>query len=362
LQNANQVTSWLTFTWEVLRNVLDLLRNNPGLETAYHGTAHRALNFCKTHERKNEFKKLCTNLKLHFMDAQKYRDKDGPMSPETLELHLATRFEQLKAATALHQWTEGFAIIGDIHMILDTSSKKPPAQLMATYYQKLTQLFLMSGNFLFHAYACRAYYDLSREKNKSVTKEQVRGMANQVVLAALSIPLPSASSGLNLGQISVQKEKDRRLASLLGFDVNPDRASLLEDLRSNTSGTAKILLEDCSSQVKELYEALETEKTFDPLSLVSRVAPIIAMLRADPKTEAFAKPLDELVVIKLCRQLARAYSRLKLKQFHSMCAHLGLSSLEAERILVKAIRNRQLHSDGAMDVRCVERTKTKEAD
>jgi len=341
-EGANLVSAWLTFSWEVLRNVLDLLKVNPGLETAYHSTAHRALAFCKTHERKNEFKKLCANLKLHFQDMIKF-SKEGKLTAESLELHLATRFEQLKAATALHQWTEGFATIGDIHKILDLTQKKPPAQLMATYYSKLTQLFLMSDNLLFHAYSSIAYYDLSREKNKSLKADDFKAMANQVVLAGLSIPLPASSASSAVSSQSLDKERDRRLSMLLGFDANPSRANVIATLAGSRA------LHECSPQVQELFAALEQATAFDPLGLVPAVASLIQWVRADDKLKCYAAHLDALVVVRLVSALSRVYSKMFLEQLHGLTRLLGLSAVDTERAVLRAVRARQLPLDVRFD-------------
>ena len=61
------------------------------------------------------------------------------MNEETYEIHLQTRFNQLKAATALEMWGEGFRTVEDINEIR-AKTRVPKPQLMATYYEKLTQV------------------------------------------------------------------------------------------------------------------------------------------------------------------------------------------------------------------------------
>lgn len=70
-------------------------------------TAHRAFAFCLQHKRTNEFRRLCEILRNHLANLNKYRDqRDRPdlSQPESLQLYLDTRFEQLKVATELELW------------------------------------------------------------------------------------------------------------------------------------------------------------------------------------------------------------------------------------------------------------------
>ena len=70
--NDEAVTSWLRFTWESYRAVLDLLRNNSQLEITYSGVVNRTMLFCLKYNRKNEFKRLADMLRQH-LDAANYQ-------------------------------------------------------------------------------------------------------------------------------------------------------------------------------------------------------------------------------------------------------------------------------------------------
>lgn len=70
-------------------------------------TAHRAFQFCKQYKRPTEFRRLCEIIRNHLANLNKYRDqRDRPdlSAPESLQLYLETRFEQLKIATELELW------------------------------------------------------------------------------------------------------------------------------------------------------------------------------------------------------------------------------------------------------------------
>ncbi|KAH9251344.1 hypothetical protein BASA81_010755 [Batrachochytrium salamandrivorans] len=347
---------WLKFAWENLRNVLDILRNNQGLEQSYHATAHRAFKFCQTYSRKLEFRRLCELLRTHLSMQTKFAQQaaqqqlvDGgqavellptfKLSGESMELHLQTRLEQLRVATALHLWVEGFKSIEDISQIVNLGARKPSAQLMATYYAKLAVMFLASGSFLFHALALRSHYDLNRERNKSLTKVQIESMASSTLLAALAVPLLNAETQV------LEKEKNRRMSVLCGFEFNPDRDSLLAQLRASR------VLEDCSNEVKSLFYALEGypgEAEFDPQTLVQRLAPHIKWVRQDVKLEPYAQNLDHLLLLRLMGQFSQVFSTIQLNHLHDQVKLLaelsqgGLTALEAEVLIVRAIRHKQL--------------------
>jgi hypothetical protein len=93
------VTPWFKFLWETYRSVLEILRTNQKLEALYSMTAVRAFQFCLQYKRTAEFRRLCDILRQHMQNMHKYRERDITQ-PESLQLHLETRFEQLKVSRA----------------------------------------------------------------------------------------------------------------------------------------------------------------------------------------------------------------------------------------------------------------------
>jgi len=326
---------WLKFLWESFRTVLEILRHNSKLEHVYHQTAFRAFSFCKEYKRMTEFRRLCEILRNH-MNPNKYKqqDKELVLTVEATELHLATRFEQLKVASSLRIWHEGFRTIEDIHYIMTLSNKRPSSQLMATYYHKLTQLFLISENYLFHAYAYKAFYFLSKEKNKSLSKQDSKIMASCVLLAAMSIPLQNSKAGRTITEEGMQRDKNRRMAQLLGFDINPHRKSIIKELIDNG------ILESVFDEVKQLYLILEEE--FTPLDLVHKTMPQLKFLRDQERLNSYVKPLEKLLVVRLISQLSTIYYSVKLDNFKSLLEELDMPYLEIEKTVVKAIKARQV--------------------
>ena len=333
---------WLKFLWETYRSVLDILRSNSKLEIVYHKTAERAFTFCGKFKRKTEFRRLCEMLRTHLSNLQKagaapatvatdkrLRGWDG-WTPESIELHLQTRFKQLEITTELELWTEGFRTVEDIHSIMHISKKPPKAKLMATYYQKLTKIFWVSENYLFHAYAWYKYFTLTEGHNQRLTEDERRDMASNVLLAALSIPKlnEAGRSDKIFDTDDIASAKNQRMATLLGFHSNPTRTGLIEEL------LAKKILDLVIPSVKALYEQLEEK--FHPLDMVKEVQPTLAELSAHESLDIYVTPVTRLLILRSLRQLSTVYHSVRISHFKDLVGKLNLSDNEVGRSLPSA--------------------------
>lgn len=383
-QNQKESTILLPrikFLWEAYRAVLDILKSNSKLERLYHMTAVQALKFCGEYKRRTEFRRLCDLLRMHLQNLQKYggvsamakieeggkpnnriRGWEG-WTVESIELHLQTRFTQLETSSTLHLYTEGFRTVEDIFNILQTShsrrkvaggSAAPKARIMAAYYEKLTTLFWVSENYLFHAFAWYKYYTLCKEFNRGMTPEQKQLQASAVLLSALCIPtLPdksidgsqNADDGSSKIKASVQdgiaKEKTARMATLLGFHTrNPTREALLSEIR------AKNVMADVPDYLSDLYKLLE-ENT-NPLILVQRAKPLLDKLRAEVGTSAndgsategdqtlsaYVEPITSVLLLKLIYSLSESYFSIGLDRIKSLTDGLGIDFTQVEKAII----------------------------
>ncbi|KAG8222581.1 hypothetical protein J437_LFUL010424 [Ladona fulva] len=272
------LTPWVKFLWESYCQCLELLRTNAHVETLYHDIARMTFAFCLKYNRKTEFRKLCDKLRKHLEDIVKLPSSGTNVSinkPETQQLNLDTRLVQLESAIQMELWQEAYKAIEDIHGLMNLSKKMPVPKTMANYYQKLAMVFWKAGNYLFHAAALLKLFQLSREMKKNITQEEIQKMACRVLLATLSIPLPSAHPEFDrfIETDKSPMEKAQRLAVLLGLPQPPTRASLLRDMvRLNVVMLA-------TPQLQDLHRWLEVE--FHPLLLCSRVQTVIDALHAE---------------------------------------------------------------------------------
>lgn len=316
------VTPWLKFLWETYRTVLDIFKNNARLEVMYQTTAHQAFQFCLKYSRKTEFRRLCELLRNHLQNAAKFSQQMHAINlsePDTLQRHLDTRFQQLNVAVELELWQEAFRSVEDIHTLLSLSKRPAKNIMMANYFEKLTRIFLVSENYLFHAAAWSRYYNLLRtsaaavasgqgvkKENPSVTESDMTKAASFVVLSALAIPVisTSRSRGALVDADEARKNKNVRLTNLLGMTQAPTRALLFKD------ALAKGLLKRCRPEIRELYNILEVD--FHPLSICKKISPILTQIGADPELEKYVLPLQQVILTRLFQQLSQVYESVEL--------------------------------------------------
>ena len=94
--------------------------------------------------------------------------------------------------------------------------------MMANYYEKLTKIFLTSGNSLYHAAAWGRYYAIVTSIGGRSDDEMSR-LAGQVLVSALAVPVGQH------GDEGDGRSKSTRLAALLGLSKPPTRTGLLKD-------------------------------------------------------------------------------------------------------------------------------------
>ncbi|KAI9882715.1 MAG: eukaryotic translation initiation factor 3 subunit A [Watsoniomyces obsoletus] len=317
------VTPWLKFLWETYRTVLDILRNNSRLEIMYQATALQAFQFCLQYARKTEFRRLCELLRNHVQNAAKYASQMHAINlndPDTLQRHLDTRFRQLNVAVELELWQEAFRSVEDIHTLLSLSKRPAKNVMMANYFEKLTRIFLVSENYLFHAAAWSRYYNLLRSSahvvaagqsakkdNPAVTEADMTRAASYVLLSALAIPVISTtrSRGALVDVDEAKKNKNARLTNLLGMSQAPTRAILFRDAMS------KGLLKRVRPEIRELYNILEVD--FHPLSICNKIAPILSQIGEDAEMGRYVQPLQQVILTRLFQQLSQVYESVELK-------------------------------------------------
>ncbi|KAK9985325.1 hypothetical protein SO802_030276 [Lithocarpus litseifolius] len=313
------VTPWFKFLWETYRTVLEILRNNSKLEALYAMTAHRAFQFCKQYKRTTEFRRLCEIIRNHLANLNKYRDqRDRPdlSAPESLQLYLDTRFEQLKVATELELWQEAFRSVEDIHGLMFMVKKTPKASLMVVYYAKLTEIFWISASHLYHAYAWFRLFLLQKSFNKNLSQKDLQLIASSVVLAALSVmPYDRIHSGSH-SDLENEKERNLKMANLIGFNLESklesrevlSRSSLLSEL------VAKGVMSCVIQEVKDLYHLLEHD--FFPLDLASKVQPLLTKIAKFGGKLSSASSVPEVQLSQYVPALEKLTTLRLLQQVH----------------------------------------------
>ncbi|CAD6240214.1 unnamed protein product [Miscanthus lutarioriparius] len=345
------VTPWFKFLWETYRTVLEILRNNSKLEALYAMTAHRAFQFCKQYKRTTEFRRLCEIIRNHLANLNKYRDqRDRPdlTAPESLQLYLDTRVEQLKVATELSLWQEAFRSVEDIHGLMSMVKKMPKPSILVVYYAKLTEIFWISGSHLYHAYAWLKLFNLQKSYNKNLSQKDLQLIASSVLLAALSVAPYDQKYGASHLETENEKERSMRMANLVNFSLDskrenremPSRASLLSELAS------KGVLSCASQEVRDLYNLLEHE--FLPLDLASKVQPLLSKISKiggklssassvpEVKLSQYISALEKLTTLRVLQQASCIFQSMKIDMLSRMIPFFDFSVVE--KISVDAVK------------------------
>ncbi|EDW34635.1 GL22350 [Drosophila persimilis] len=332
---------WVKFLWESYCQCLELLRVNTHCEALYHDIARMAFQFCLKYNRKSEFRRLCDKLRKHLEDICKSSNQTTGVSinkVETQQLCLDTRLYLLDSAIQMELWQEAYKAIEDIHGLMALSKKTPVPKTMANYYQKLAMVFSKAGNQLFHAAALLKLFQLTRELKKNLTKDDLQRMAAHVLLATLSIPLPSAHPEFDRF-IEADKsplEKAQKLAVLLGLPQPPTRVSLIREVvRLNVP---QLVSED----FRNLYNWLEVD--FNPLNLCKRIQSIVDIIETGPTETNLLSPyiqsLKDVTIMRLIRQISQVYESIEFKRLLELATFCNI--FELEKLLVESVRHNDM--------------------
>jgi len=331
------LTPWVKFLWESYRQCLELLRNNSRVEKLYHELARKAFDFCERYQRKTEFRKLCDILLNHLIHMQKSPTSATALSitnPETQQMNLETRLEQLNFAIRMELWQEAYRAIEYVSDLMGKSKKSPKPQIMAAYYQKLALVFWKAGNHLFHAAALLKLFHLNKEQKKNITSEEVSKKAAIVLTAALAIPLPSAHPEYDrfLETEKSATEKVAKLAALLNLPKAPTRISLFKEL-SKCGVIAAV-----GPEMANLYKTMEV--TFDPLNVCKNVEKQLVWVSEQEDLQQYIPALQRMSITRLIKQCAQVYTTVTLDWLIKTAVFMD--TFQLQRLVVDLVRHNDL--------------------
>ncbi|CUS23910.1 LAQU0S12e02784g1_1 [Lachancea quebecensis] len=324
--NDEAITSWLRFTWESYRAVLDLLRNNSQLEVTYSGVVNRTMNFCLKYKRKNEFKRLAEMLRQH-LDAANYQQKYNNYTvnladADTLQRYLDQRFQQVNVSVKLELWHEAFRSIEDVHHLMAMSKRPTKPSVLANYYENLAKIFFVSGNYLLNAAAWEKFFKLYL-KNPNATEKDFHFYASTFMLASLSVPADDLPF--------VGFDPLIRLCNLLNLESKPTRTGLIE------VATEETVYSKVDDEIKQLHNLLGDE--FDFKSIKEKLTELLPALEAKPYFKSYVAPLRNYIVRKIFVGISEAYESIKSEELFSLVTLPGpfeLNELEIEKSLMQA--------------------------
>lgn len=325
--NDEAVTSWLKFTWESYRAVLDLLRNNSHLEITYSGVVTRSMQFCLKYNRKNEFKRLAEMLRQHLDAANYQQSKSGSnivdlSDDSTLQRYLEQRFHLVNVCVKLELWHEAFKSIEDVYHLSKMSKKQPKPSTLANYYENLAKVFYISGNQALHTAAWEKFFKLYLT-NEKAKEEDLQRYASIVMLSALAIQpdyLPA-----------VGYDPQMRLNRLLNFDSKPSKkesleAALQDDVYSRVD-----------PEVKELYELLEIN--YQAATIKDDLATLLPKLTTKSYFGDYSDSLRNLIVRKVFVSASQDNDSIDINDLFKLAtlpAPLDMGYWDLEKALLQA--------------------------
>ncbi|KAG8184427.1 hypothetical protein JTE90_004594 [Oedothorax gibbosus] len=310
--------SWIKFAWECYRISLDLLRNTQD-EKFYHSIAQKAMHFCLKYQRKSEFRKLCYVLRIHFgYFKQKSQNLTNLNNNDTLMLYFETETLELEIAFELELWQEVYKAIENLHFLIAIVKRQGNSRVIASYYKKLSQIFLKTGDSIYHAASLFRYFILTRDLKKSLNASDITAFSSAVVLAVVTIPYPPNDPKVDLladNDLHLVNKKHSLLSEILNFPGKLCRKTLVKDLE--TFGVLQLAEE----QVQELFCLLETE--FDPLKMGNKILSIVKTFCDSSDInkntlDLYLEGIFDVLMTRLLFQLSEIYDTITLKKFMSL--------------------------------------------
>lgn len=359
----------LSFHWNTLKNVLDVLRNNSRLKATYLDTVKRSFDFCKKWNRREEFVKLCSDprqgLHSHLLNIELQKDQDKSHSvklnaADDLEVQIQVRVEQLRAALDMELFHEAVTGAEDIFGL---ASKYGPTcvppyimkrSLKMQIFESLAIVFFRSDAILFHTYFALRHFQLSlAAKKKAPAAEQqqaLQQLATTVILGALCTHELSDRMIAESEADFILDTKLQSMAGLLELSRYPRRDMLFADIKH-----AKVL-QYAPRFVQDLFTVLE--EGFSPLTLGDNVLPALTQLKSNSDSSSsiiapceYVDKLEYAIISRLLKQLSRVYASISIDSFSAI---LKFSTFEKiESLVLKALSSQIVSGRIDHRARCI---------
>ena len=359
----------LSFHWNTLKNVLDVLRNNSRLKVTYLDTVKRSFEFCKKWNRREEFVKLCSDprqgLHSHLLNIELQKDQDKSHSvklnaADDLEVQIQVRVEQLRAALDMELYHEAVTGAEDIFGL---ASKYGPTcvppyvmkrNLKKQIFESLAIVFFRSDAILFHTYFALRHFQLSLAANKKSApadqQQALQQLATTVILGALCTHELSDRMIAESEADFVVDSKLQSMAGLLELSRFPRREMLFADIKH-----AKVL-QYAPRFVQDLFASLE--EGYSPLTLGENVLPALSQLKQNTDSSSsiiaaceYVDKLEYAIISRLLKQLSRVYASISIDSFSSILKFRTFEKVES--LVLKALSSQTVSGRIDHRARCI---------
>eukprot|EP01063_Lacrimia_lanifica_P021944 TRINITY_DN29653_c0_g1_i1.p1 TRINITY_DN29653_c0_g1~~TRINITY_DN29653_c0_g1_i1.p1 ORF type:complete len:957 (+),score=536.91 TRINITY_DN29653_c0_g1_i1:68-2938(+) len=338
---------WLRYLSDCYKTCFEICLRVPDHEDTFHKIASKAFDFCRRYRQRISFKNhYCRLMREHwkFMVQLKPEEQVSRIEKVVAEqkeglqntkfnLMLKAHLDQLEVAVMFDYWQEAYKTMEDIHGKMVYFRVSPKIDVMLNYYQQLAQIFWVSRNWLFHAYALSKLFlkkeqEIGERKIKDPTALAQREadrekLASKVMLSMICIPQWSQPKVTCVSPFNVdlQREKAVRMATLLGSNRPPTRESLHQDLSANQN-----ILKLAHPKVHELFQILE--RNVQPLTLAEKFEPLLEWLE-EYGLGQFSAHLRLVGAVHVITAASKVYATISLKSLSNMCRFYNETNLES---------------------------------
>ncbi|EAL71400.1 proteasome component region PCI domain-containing protein [Dictyostelium discoideum AX4] len=295
----------------------------------------QALNYCSKYQRKPDFMVLTELFRSSIEQLFKVPSLD------TVNTHIEIRFHQLTVAISLGLYLIAYKSIEDINIMLFSLLVKPKPVVLATYYQKLAQVYWITNAHLLHAYALYKHYVYNKNYNMNFTQADSQLYSSVLLVAALSSPIQEVNQNQSLLQFDSQSQRAMGLASLLSLQSIPKRETFLVDVRKVTN--------EVYPELADLASIFE--KKTSPLMFAKLLEPKIKFIEGHAQLSQYLKPFLRVVFTKIALQVSKVYEVIKIEEFIKLVPFYTKTQIELyllESIKRKLIGARIDHKNGVI--------------
>lgn len=256
---AEDIGTYVTMVLERLHFLLHLTFNKSPLDAVYMQICYRVIAIITKQKNKNQFRRFCDLMRGHMNDVLYFHkgksEKGNYKVPFATDLNDSAVFQRLadykyfllRQAVKLSLWHEAYKIIEDIYTFQKISSTyRPKAIALASYYECVAKTFLAAGNHLMNAFALTKFFALY-QTNPNASEEDFKKYASVNFLACLSASEFELPKSVN--------DPSNSLYNMMGLSEKPNRQQLLESVLEEN------VYKYVSADIKELYEALNNFNT-----------------------------------------------------------------------------------------------------
>ncbi|EGC38605.1 hypothetical protein DICPUDRAFT_28339 [Dictyostelium purpureum] len=282
----------------------------------------QALNYCLKYQRKPDFMVLTETFRSSIEALFKAPSLD------TVNTHIEIRFHQLSVAISLGLYNIAYKSIEDINIMIFSLLAKPKPVVLATYFQKLAQVYWITNAHLLHAYALYKHFFYNKNYNMNFSPEDTQLYSSVLLVAALSSPIQENNTNNSLLQFDSQSQRAMGLASLLSLQSIPRRETFLQDVRKVTG--------DVYPELADLFSIFE--KKSSPLMFAKLLEPKIKFIESHAQLSQYLKPFLRVVFTKITLQVSKVYEVIKIEEFIKLIPFYNKGQIEL--YLLEAIKRK----------------------